>query len=159
MQSESVVDRSVEVLANIHWHDSILLEHHVLRPAELNAYVVRLDFDLVQGVENRKIQFATKSLIFRDCKLIQMELDLLGMTCTNAQISEATICRSFSELDAKTQESFRRYNLTGPLSPLEGCFFFKLELIAPGGSISLFARELEIHTVREGTHALESRRE
>jgi len=144
MPSESEVDWAIQRFSNLYWHDSRLLQQHVLRRTESRGYDVRLDFDFIQDYGTGKPKYAPKSLIFLDCQLIQSELDLFGMTFTRGTISEATFCRSFAELDAETQKPFRRYDLQNmPINPIRDCFYLRIELIPPGGSITLFARLLE----------------
>jgi hypothetical protein len=144
MPSDSDIDWAIERLANLYWHDSMLLQHHVLRRTESRGYDVRLDFDFIQSYGTGKPHYAPKSLILRDCQLIQLELDLFGLTFTNGRISEATFCRNFAELDPETQKNFRRFDLQNmPNNPIRDCFYLQIELIPPGGSIALFAKQLQ----------------
>lgn len=144
MSSESGVDWAIERFSNLYWHDSMLLQHHVLQRKESRGYDVRMDFDFIESYGTGRPQYAPKSLIFLDCQLIQLELDLFGMTSTNGQISEAMFCRSFSKLDPETRKKFQRYDLQGmPNNPIRDCFYRQINLIPPGGSIALFARQLQ----------------
>jgi len=89
MQIRSAIDEAEVQISAIQWHDSKLFEQHVIRDADHNNYHVRLDFDLVQNCSQGKIQYEMKSLLFRDCRLIQTNLELFGFPSTRAHIAEA----------------------------------------------------------------------
>jgi hypothetical protein len=143
MQTSALDDAGAKI-SEIQWHDSKFHEQHVIRDYENNCHHVRLDFDLIQSSNKGHSEYATRSLLFRDCKLFQSNLELFGFTFTRGHIAEATFCRSFSDLRGETREAFRRFDFSEGRNPLLDCFFFRLEMIAPGGSLALFAKALEI---------------
>ena len=70
--------------SKIFWHDSKLLDLHLTLHEEPMQYDLRLDLDLIVCFSEGKIERRLQSAVFRDCRILQTDLDLLGvLLCSN----------------------------------------------------------------------------
>lgn len=129
--------------SQLHWHDSKLLDLHLLRVPG-RKYDLRLDLDFIVGFTERQAERANKSAIFRECRIVQMDLDLLGVVICGGDIGSATCYADAVELEKKNRDKLRQFDFPQSYNPLEQCMGFLIEMISPGGQIIIFAKHFEL---------------
>ncbi|MGH9874932.1 MAG: hypothetical protein ACRD9S_20955 [Pyrinomonadaceae bacterium] len=130
--------------SQIYWHDSKLLDLHLLRHPEKKKYDLRLDLDLIVGFSEGNVERRKQSALFRDCRIIQTDLDLLGVLICGGDIGSAGCYLDAVELEKKKRDRLRRFDLPQDQNPLEACIGFFIEMIPPGGELIVFARNFEL---------------
>jgi hypothetical protein len=144
--SEAELDRD-EIctrFSKLHWHDSKLLDLHLLRVPGKRKYDLRLDLDLIIAYAEGEIERNNKSAIFRECRIVQMDLDLLGVVICGGDIGSATCYADAVELERENREKARQFGFPQSYNPLEKCLGFFIEMINPGGEIIVFAKDFEL---------------
>ena len=77
--------------SEVRWHDSKLLELYLLKDGKRKKYDLRLSLELIVGVKEGEVVRSKKSAFFRECRLLQRDLDLLGVLICGGDIASA-IC-------------------------------------------------------------------
>jgi hypothetical protein len=130
--------------AQIHWHDSKLLDLHLLKDAENKKYDLRLDLELVVSPNLGSVEWSKESIIFRKCRIIQLDLDLLGVLMCGGDIGSAVFYKSATLFEKDGRNKIHQFDLPQEFNPLESCFGVQIEMIHPGGEIVVFARDFDI---------------
>jgi len=86
-------------------------------------------------------------LIFYDCKIIRMDLDLVGKRMCSDDI-ESNVCLLNSLLKKQIEEEYFT-NVRGVVKlsekdVLAGYLHFSIHLVEPGGDIDIFAKDFEL---------------
>ncbi len=139
-QSEKIC----ELFSQIHWHDSKLLDLHLIRNPENRQYDLRLDLNLIVGYSEGKIERRKESALFSDCRILQTDLDLLGVLLCGGDIGAAGCHPDSVELEKRKRDKVRQFDLPQNQNPLEECIGFFFEMIPPGGQIIIFAKDFEL---------------
>lgn len=137
-------EKICESFSQIRWHDSNLLDLHLIRNPEKRQYDVRLDLNLIVGYSEGKIERRKQSALFSDCRIIQTDLDLLGILLCGGDIGAAGCHPDSAELEKRERDRVRQFDLPQNQNPLEECIGFFFEMIPPGGQIIIFAKAFEL---------------
>lgn len=132
---------------SIGWHDSRVVGLHLIPRIEYEVHDFYVDVRLLKGDPSANDGYLAAKLLFRDCRIVQLDLDLLGMQLCGGDISTA-----FCESDAASREQAERgrlqkFDLPQEEDALNAFFYFKILLIPPGGEINIYARDFELHPV------------
>ena len=144
----SIMSENSETLcasfSKIHWHDSKLLDLHLINHPESLQYDVRLDLDLIVGFSEGKTEYKKQSALFRDCRIIQTDLDLLGVLLCGGDIGAAGCYPDAVGLEERERDKVRQFDLPQHYNPLAECTGFFFEMIPPGGQIIIYAKDFEL---------------
>ena len=126
-KSEKICESFSQVL----WHDSKLLDLHVIRNPEKPQYDLRLDLNLIVGYSEGKIEGRKQSALFSDCRIMQTDLDLLGVLLCGGDIGAAGCYPDSAALEKRERDKVRLFDLPQDLNPLHECvgFFSKWSLL------------------------------
>ena len=113
-----------ESFSQILWHDSKLLELHLIRNPEKPQYDLRLDLNLIVGYSEGKVERRRQSALFSDCRIIQTDLDLLGILLCSGDIGAAGCYPDLAELEKRKRDKVRLFDLPQELNPLQQCTGF-----------------------------------
>jgi len=130
--------------SQVQWHDSKLLNLQLLRHAEKKQYDLRLDLNLIVGFSKGRTERSKKTALFEDCRIIQADLDLLGVLLCDGAIASAVCYTDAVELERKVRDKGRRFDFPDSYNPLEKCLGFLIEMINPGGELIVFARDFQL---------------
>lgn len=121
--SEDVINRDqiCSEFSEICWHDSKLIDLHVLKHSEKGSYDLQLDLDLIVNFSESKVDRSKQKAIFRDCRILQVQLDLLGITLCGGDIGSAYCYTDPIELQKETQKMVQTFDLPEGRNPLESC--------------------------------------
>jgi hypothetical protein len=133
-----------ESFSQILWHDSKLLGLHLFRNPEKPQYDLRLDLNLIVGFSEGKIERRKQSALFSDCRIVQTDLDLLGVLLCSGDIGAAGCYPDSVELEKRKRDKVRLFDLPQDLNPLTECIGFFFEMVPPGGQIIIFAKDFEL---------------
>jgi len=131
--------------SQLHWHDSKLLDLCVLKQDREKRYDIQVTLDLItvyrqgSGPDSCK-----KNAIFKNCRSIQTDLDLLGVLICGGAISSATCYQDAVDFETKRRNGTRQFDFPESHNPLEKCMVFLIEMINPGGEIVVFARDFQL---------------
>ena len=92
-----------ESFSQILWHDSKLLGLHLSRNPEKPQYDLRLDLNLIVGFSEGKVERRKQSALFSDCRIIQTDLDLLGILLCSGDIGAAGCHPDSAELEKRNE--------------------------------------------------------
>ena len=143
--SEAVKIRDTcERFSQVQWHDSKLLNLQLVKHADRKQYDLRLDLDLIIGFSQGRTERSEKSALFEGCRIIQTDLDLLGVLMCDGAIASAVCYADAIELERKMRDKAEQFDFPESYNPLEKCLGFLIEMINPGGEIVVFAREFHM---------------
>jgi hypothetical protein len=137
-------EKICESFSQILWHDSKLLGLHLIRNTENPQYDLRLDLNLIVGYSEGKVERKKQSALFSDCRIIQTDLDLLGILLCSGDIGAAGCYPDSAELEKRKRDKVRLFDLPQDLNPLQECIGFFFEMVPPGGQIIIFAKDFEL---------------
>lgn len=120
-------EKVCESFSQILWHDSKLLDLHLIRNPEKRQYDLRLDLNLIVGYSEGKIERRKQSALFSDCRIIQTDLDLLGILLCGGDIGAAGCHPDSVELEKRKRDKVRQFDLPQNQNPLEECIGFFLK--------------------------------
>src|SRR6185295_8653090 len=124
-----------ESFSQIRWHDSKLLGLQLFRNTEKPQYDLQLDLDLIVGFSEGKIERKRQSALFSDCRIVQTDLDLLGVLLCSGDIGAAGCYPDSVELEKRTRDKVRLFDLPQDLNPLPEFIGFFFEMVPPGGQV------------------------
>lgn len=127
--------------SQIYWHDSKLLEMHLLKDEESRHYDLRLDLNLIIDYKEKRRVYEPRSVIFKECRIIRSDLDLLGVLFCGGDISSAVCHKDAVQLERAQRNKVQEFDLPQKQNPLNECMGFQIEMIHPGGEILIFARD------------------
>lgn len=137
-------ERICATFAQIYWHDSKLQDLHLVKNPETRQYDLRLDLDLIVSFSEGQVERREQSVIFRGCRIIQTDLDLLGVLLCGGDIGSAGCYPDAVGLEKRKRDKVQRFDLPESQNPLEECMGFFFEMIPPGGQIIIFAKDFEL---------------
>jgi len=105
---------------------------------------IRLDLDLIVDFSEGKIERRLQSAVFRDCRILKTDLDLLGVLICGGDIAAAGCYPDAIELEKEMRDKVRQFDLPQTRNPLDECVAFFFEMIPPGGQMLIFARGFEL---------------
>lgn len=129
--------------SEVRWHDSKLLDLSLLKDKTRKKYDLRLSLDLIVGSKQGVIERSKKSVLFRECRILQTDLDLLGVLICGGDIASG-ICYPYAVELEKGKDKVRLFDFPQNHNPLEKCVGFLIEMINPGGEILVIARDFEL---------------
>jgi hypothetical protein len=133
-----------ERFSQVKWHDSKLLDLQLVKRADRKQYDLRLDLDLVIGFSQGRTERSKKCVLFEECRIVQTDLDLLGLLMCDGAIASAVCYTDAIELERRMRDKAEQFDLPESYNPLEECLGFLIEMINPGGEIVVFARDFDI---------------
>ena len=119
------------------WHDSQLLGVTISASAEEEKQSVVLDLAFRAGREWR-VTAAT----FRECTIVQLDLDLDGMRVCGHSINTARCLR-----ESPLKEQLTRTKLKYEDNPLDDYYHFRIAMINPGGELNIVAKDCQFFPV------------
>jgi len=137
-------EKICELFSQIKWHDSKVLAIHLTKNSEKPRYDLRLDLDLIVGFSEGKVERKKQSALFSDCRILQTDLDLLGIALCSGDIGAAGCYPDSTELEKRERDKVRLFDLPQDLNPLQECTGFFFEMVPPGGQLLIFARDFEM---------------
>lgn len=139
-QRESELKR--KLFDGIAWHDSEILSFELIENGA--TYELLLSLGLFEKENDAGYQKNFRILRFPNCRIIRMDLDLLGMKLCGGTISSAFCNMDASKYEATTRNRTKDFDLPQNRLPLQNCFVFVIELIKPTGTITVFAEDFEM---------------
>jgi hypothetical protein len=121
----------------IAWHDSEILSFELTEKGATYELLLRLS--LFEKDNNFAYEKNFRILKFTNCRIIQMDLDLLGMKLCGATIASAFCDEDGLTYAVKTRERTNDFDLPQDRLPLQNCFVFMIEMTPPTGTITVFA--------------------
>lgn len=137
-------DETCARFSKIYWHDSKLINLHILKRPEEGQYDLQLDLNLIVSFSPGNTEWRKHSAIFRDCRIVQTDLDLLGVLLCGGDIGVAGCYPDSLELEKRKRDKVRLFDLPQDLNPLSKCIGFFFEMIPPGGQLIIFARDFTL---------------
>ena len=137
-------EKIYESFSQIRWHDSKLIDVHLIRNPEKPQYDLRLDLNLVVGYSGGKTERRKQSALFSDCRIIETDLDLLGVLLCGGAIGAAGCHLDSGELEKRKRDKVHLFDLPQDQNPLGECIGFFFEMVPPGGEIIVFAKNFEM---------------
>jgi len=120
------------------YHDSKLLTFQLLRRGTTHEFVEDFCFDIELSMDANN-NYEKAKLILKDCRIILLDLDLVGKQECSDHIASA-ICQDSSELKTNLINKYFQYEQNA----LTGYLHFQIILIPPGGSADVFAKNFEL---------------
>lgn len=142
--TQKTADEVCARFSRLHWHDSKLLNVHLLRTFGERKYDLQLDIDLITGFEQGEFQRSDNTVVFEECRIVQMDFDLLGIVICGGDIGSATCYVDAVDLESKYRAKLPQFDFPQSYSPLEECVGFLIEMINPGGELVVFARNFQL---------------
>ncbi len=131
--------------SQVPWHDSELIDLHLLRIPEKSQYDLRLDVDLITGYTKEGPEMTRSSVNFVGCRIIKADFDLLGILICSGAIASGVCYPDPTELERRKSPNAQEFGFPQDHNPLEKCVGFLIEMINPGGELSIFAQDFELH--------------
>lgn len=130
--------------SQVFWHDSELLNVHLLRDSEKNQYDLRLDLNVITGFSEGRAETSRKIAVFSDCRIVRADFDLLGVLACGGAIAAGVCYEDAIELERRKRDKAQDFDLPDSSNALAECLGFLIEMINPGGEIAVFARDFEL---------------
>ena len=130
--------------AAVRWHDSELIDLHLVRVPDSHQYDLRLDLNLITGYTNEGPEMARHSALFVGSRIIKADFDLLGIIMCGGAIACGVCYPDATELEHSRRAKIKDFDLPQEQNPLEECLAFLLEMIHPGGEILVFAQDFQL---------------
>lgn len=128
----------------LYWHDSRIINLRLLKDDSNRKYNLELDIDLYEKNSEGKIEHVRKIIIFSECRIIQLDFDLLGLLFCNGDISNAVCYIDAIQFEKEKRGKLKHFGFPDTSNPLEKCLVFSIEMIHPAGELIIFARTFEI---------------
>lgn len=126
------------------WHDSRLLEVRVTPGEAASENAVACTIQLISHATPGKCEYKTVQVLFRRCRIVKLDLDLLGLQLCGGAIASGS-CREQSDMKTRIlEEQIASFDLPQDLNPFDDLLHFSFEFIHPGGTMDIFARDFEI---------------
>ena len=129
----------------LYWHDSRIINLHLLKDSANRKYNLELDVDLFEKNLSGKLERKGKTIIFKECRIVQLDFDILGLLFCNGDISNAVCYKDAVKLENEKRGKLKHFDFPDTFNPLEKCLGFSIEMIHPAGEILIFARTFEVH--------------
>lgn len=126
--------------SQIKWHDSKLLGFGLLKRPEPQTYDLTLNVRLREG----RLALLDRSVIFRKCRIVLINLDVLGVGLCSGDISDAVCFTDAAAFERKVRDRVASFDLPQDLNPIEECVGFHIQMIHPGGEIYVIAKSFEL---------------
>lgn len=131
----------------LYWHDSRIINLRLIKYEVDRKYNLELDINLYEETAKGKIEHKRKIIIFRNCRIIKLDFDLLGLLFCNGDISNATCYTNATQIEEERRGKLQHFDFPNTFNPLEKCLVFSIEMIHPAGEILIFARTFEIRNL------------
>lgn len=128
----------------VRWHDSKLIGLRISPTEDGLSHNVCFDIRLLTNSQPSAYEGNDEKLIMKDCRIIKLDLDLLGKQLCGGDIASA-FCEKESPLKQSIEdEQLTHFDLPQEESLLAEYLHFRILLIHPGGEINVFARNFEL---------------
>lgn len=144
MSLESLsLKETCERFNSFRWHDSKMVSFELLPNPDEQTYDFCLYIKLLTNNQSEGI-LNERKLIFRECRIVQLDLDLLGMQLIGGDIADA-FCDTDADLnERKERDQLSHFDLPQDELSLAEFLYFRILFIHPGGEIKIFARSFEL---------------
>lgn len=143
-QKDMSLEEVCKEFNSLSWHDSKLIAFRVFLEEDGMTHNVEFDMNLILKVLPNKVERKNGRLILKDCRIIKIDLDLLGKYYCGGDIAYAISERN-SDLKRKIEtEQLSKFDLPQEDHPLEDYLHFRISLIHPGGEVHAFAKNFEL---------------
>lgn len=139
-------DRVCDAFSQLHWHDSRLSNLNLLKITEAKSYELQLDIDFIEVVAGRPYERNRRIITFKECRLIQLDLDLLGLLFCGGDISNAWCHKDAIGFEKDKRNKIEQFDFPQKHNPLDLCVGFQIQMVHPGGEIHVIARSFELNT-------------
>jgi hypothetical protein len=137
-------DRICDAFSRLHWHDSRLLDLHLLKITEARLYELQLDIDFIEKKVGSTYERNRRIITFKECRIIQLDLDLLGLLFCGGDISNAWCHKDAASFEKDKRNKVVQFDFPQEHNPLDQCVGFQIEMIHPGGEINVIAKRFEL---------------
>lgn len=128
----------------VRWHDSKFFSLELLPDENEETYSLRLNVKLITNTQGGEDEWVDKKLIFRECRIVRLDLDLLAMQFIGGDIASA-VCETEAGSREKTErDKIKDFDLPQKDNSLDDLLFFKITFIHPGGELIAFAKSFEL---------------
>lgn len=128
----------------IDWHDSEFLNLHLLKDSENSKCDLWLEINLNISFSKGGYNQVKTNVIFKECRIVQIDLDLLGVIMCSGAIGDAICYKDAAQLEKEVRNKIIQFDLLEKENPLANCLGFYIEMINPGGEIIIFAKDFEL---------------
>ena len=135
--------------SQVPWHDSELIDVHLLRIPEKLQYDLRLDLNLITGYTKAGPEMTRCSVLFVGCRIIKLNFDLLGILICSGAIASGVCYPDPTELERRKGLNTQEFGFPQDHNPVEKCTGFFIEMINPGGEILIVAQDFQLHNANE----------
>jgi hypothetical protein len=129
---------------SIAWHDSKLISLRVYASDDHLTHNVDFGLKLLTNAKPGEYEWSDATLTAKDCRIIKLDLDLLGKQLCGGDIASAS-CDTETEFKKKIEtEELAAFDLPQGERPLAEYLHFRILLIHPGGEVNLLAKDFEL---------------
>jgi hypothetical protein len=129
------------------FHDSKLISFKLIRKELGNGFIsedICFTLKLLERMQEGRTQLTNAKLILKDCRIIKMDIDLVGKRLCADDIANAK-CEINSDLKSSLQSGYLKYEE----GALNDYLHFNITLIPPGGTIDILAKKFELELIKE----------
>ncbi len=123
------------------WHDSEVLSFFLTKN-DL-GFDLEITVNLFEANGINSYEKNIRVIRFKQCRVITMDLDLLGMKLCGGAISSAICHTNSTDFELKRRNKIHEFDLPQENLPLKECLVFEIEMIHPTGNMIIFAKDFE----------------
>jgi hypothetical protein len=126
------------------WHDSKFISLELLPYEDKERYDLQLNLKLLTHSQGGEYKLEDKKLLFKECRIIQLDFDMLAVQLIGGDIASA-VCKTDADDRERTErDKLKDFDLPQTDNALNEFLFFKITLIHPGGELKVFAKSFEL---------------
>ena len=137
-------DETCARFARLLWHDSELIGYQVTKDEDAYEYSVRLDLLLYEKNQEGKFVRNPRKVTFKDCRILQTDLDLLGVLLCGGAISYGECHTDAPKHEAEHRGRLQEFDLPEAKNPLDSCLVFHIAMCPPGGEVVIYAKDFQV---------------
>lgn len=143
-EKKDLFDDICNSFEKLYWHDSRIINLRLLKDSANKRYNLELDIDLYEKNSLGKIEQVLRTVVFKECRIIQVDFDLLGVLFCNGDISSASCHKDAVQFEETKRDKLKYFDFPDAFNSLDSCLGFSIELIHPSGEIIIFAKNFEV---------------
>ena len=144
MQVPKHFDEVCARFARLLWHDSRLIGLQLTKDEEAHEYSVQLDLLLYEKNHEGKSVRNKRRVTFKDCRVMQTDLDLLGVLVCGGDIAYGDCHLDAVEYEREHRRKLQEFDLPQAKNPLDSCLVFHIAMIHPGGEVIVYAKDFQV---------------
>lgn len=137
---EENFNRTIQKFENVHWHDSKLLDFKLIRISSQTENFHDLELNL--SLRFKDGDFRNATLVFKKCRILKLDLDLLGLVICGGDIGGVTFFKNSREAEIRYRNLSNDFDFPDSANPMDNALGCLIEMIHPGGYILIFAQSL-----------------